>query len=132
MLQVTGGIMPKNCRKEKYDLDDSELRPYFELNNVMNGAFTVANKLYGITFTEIEDIPLPHPDAVAFEVKEADGSHTGVLYLDFHPRASKKQGAWCGGYRGHKVLDGKEDYSCNYNGYEFYITNGRSAFITVT
>lgn len=98
----------EKLRKEKYDLDDSELRPYFELNNVMNGAFTVANKLYGITFTEIEDIPLPHPDAVAFEVKEADGSHTGVLYLDFHPRASKKQGAWCGGYRGHKVLDGKE------------------------
>lgn len=98
----------EKLRKEKYDLDDSALRPYFELNNVMNGAFAVANKLYGITFTEIEDIPKPHPDAVAFEVKEADGSHTGVLYLDFHPRASKKQGAWCGGYRSHKVLDGEE------------------------
>jgi len=98
----------EKLRKEKYDLDDSELRPYFELNNVMNGAFTVANKLYGITFTEIKDIPLPHPDAVAYEVKESDGSHTGVLYLDFYPRASKKQGAWCGSYRSHKVLDGKE------------------------
>ncbi len=98
----------EKLRKEKYDLDDSALRPYFKLENVMQGAFTVANKLYGITFTEIADIPRPHADAVAFEVKESDGSHTGVLYLDFHPRASKKQGAWCGGYRGHKVVDGKE------------------------
>lgn len=97
----------EKLRKEKYDLDDSALRPYFKLENVMHGAFDVANKLYGITFTEIEDIPLPHPDAVAFEVKEADGEHTGVLYLDFHPRASKKQGAWCGGYRGHRVVDGE-------------------------
>ncbi|MEE4117025.1 MAG: M3 family metallopeptidase [Marinilabiliaceae bacterium] len=98
----------EKLRKEKYDLDDSELRPYFKLDNVMQGAFTVASKLYGITFTEIENIPKPHPDAVAFEVNEADGSHTSVLYLDFHPRDSKKQGAWCGGYRGHRVLDGKE------------------------
>ena len=82
----------EKLRKEKYDLDDSELRPYFKLENVMNGAFTVASNLFGITFTEIDDIPKPHPDAVAFEVKEADGSHTGVLYLDFHPRESKKQG----------------------------------------
>ncbi len=98
----------EKLRKEKYDLDDAELRPYFKLENVMQGAFTVANKLYGISFTEIKDIPKPHADAVAFDVKESDGSHTGVLYLDFHPRASKKQGAWCGGYRGHRVVDGKE------------------------
>jgi peptidyl-dipeptidase Dcp len=98
----------EKLRKEKYDLDDAALRPYFELNNVMNGAFLVATKLYGITFTEINEIPLPHADAVAFEVKEEDGSHLGVLYLDFHPRASKKQGAWCGGYRSHRFVDGKE------------------------
>ncbi|MCD4737598.1 MAG: M3 family metallopeptidase [Bacteroidales bacterium] len=98
----------EKLRKEKYDLDDSELRPYFKLKNVMDGAFTVANKLYGITFTEIKDIPKPYPDAVAYEVKEANGDHTGVLYLDFHPRESKRQGAWCGTYRSHRILDGEE------------------------
>jgi peptidyl-dipeptidase Dcp len=86
----------EKLRKQKYDLDDSELRPYFKLDNVRQGAFDVANKLYGITFAEIKDIPTPHPDARAFEVKEADGEHIGVLYMDFHPRSSKNGGAWCG------------------------------------
>jgi len=98
----------EKLRKEKYDLNDSELRPYFKLENVRDGAFAVANKLYGITFTPITGIPLPHPDAMAFEVKEADGSQVGVLYMDFYTRASKGQGAWCGGYRDHKWVDGKE------------------------
>jgi len=98
----------EKLRKEKYNLDDSELRPYFSLDNVREGAFAVANKLYGITFTRLSGIPLPHPDAMAFEVKEADGSHIGVLYMDFFTRASKGQGAWCGGYRDHKWVDGKE------------------------
>jgi peptidyl-dipeptidase Dcp len=98
----------EKLRKEKYNLDDSELRPYFKLENVRDGAFSVANKLYGITFTPIETIPLPHPDARAFEVKEADGTHIGVLYMDFFTRESKSQGAWCGGYRDHRWLNGKE------------------------
>ena len=98
----------EKLRKEKYDLDENELRPYFSLDNARDGAFAVANKLYGITFTRINDIPLPHPDAQAFEVKEADGSHVGVLYMDFFPRESKRQGAWCGSYRDHQVVDGKE------------------------
>lgn len=98
----------EKLRKVRYDLDENELRPYFRLDNVRDGAFAVANKLYGITFTRIENIPLPHPDAQAFEVKEADGSHVGVLYMDFYPRESKRQGAWCGGYRDHKIVDGNE------------------------
>ncbi len=98
----------EKLRKEKYDLDDNELRPYFKLENVKQGAFTLANKLYGITFTEISDIPKPHDEAVAYEVQEGNGDHLGVLYLDFHPRASKNQGAWCGSYRDHKIEDGKE------------------------
>ncbi len=98
----------EKLRKEKYNLDDNELRPYFQLDNVREGAFSVANKLYGITFTQLSGIPLPHPDAKAFEVKEADGSPVGVLYMDFYTRASKGQGAWCGGYRDHKWVDGKE------------------------
>ncbi len=98
----------EKLRKSKYDLNENELKPYFSLENVRDGVFAVANKLYGITFTRIENIPLPHPDAQAFEVKEADGRHLGVLYMDFFPRESKRQGAWCGGYRDHRVLDGKE------------------------
>ena len=98
----------EKLRKAKYNLDDSELRPYFSLDNTRDGAFAVAKKLYGITFTAIDEIPLPHPDAQAFEVKEADGSHLGVLYMDFYPRESKSQGAWCGTYRDHRVLEGKE------------------------
>lgn len=98
----------EKLRKSKYDLDENELRPYFMLDNVRDGAFAVATKLYGITFTRINNIPLPHPDAQAFEVKEADGRHLGVLYMDFFPRESKRQGAWCGGYRDHRVIDGKE------------------------
>jgi peptidyl-dipeptidase Dcp len=98
----------EKLRKQKYNLDDSELRPYFKLDNVRDGAFMVANKLYGITFTQINNIPLPHPDAKAFEVKEADGSLVGILYMDFYTRASKGQGAWCGGYRDHHWVNGKE------------------------
>ena len=97
----------EKLRKEKYDLNDSELRPYFKLENVREGAFTVANKLFGVTFTPVSDLPRPHPDAEAFEVKEADGSHVGVLYMDFFPRESKQQGAWCGTYRSHHLANGK-------------------------
>ena len=98
----------EKIRKEKYNLDENELRPYFKIANVQKGAFDVANKLYGITFSEIKDIPKPHAEAMAFEVKEADGTHLGVLYQDFHPRSSKRQGAWCGGYRSHSVENGVE------------------------
>jgi peptidyl-dipeptidase Dcp len=98
----------EKLRKEKYQLDDTELRPYFVLNNVRDGAFWVANQLYGLTFEELEGMPLPHPDAQVFEVKEADGSHCGVIYMDFHPRASKRGGAWCGTYRGQSRKYGEE------------------------
>jgi len=98
----------EKLRKQKYDLDENEVRPYLQLENVRKGAFSVANKMYGISFEEIKDIPKPHEDALAFEVKEADGSHLGLLYMDFFPRESKSQGAWCGTYREHEVKDGKE------------------------
>jgi len=98
----------EKLRKEKYDMDENELRPYFKMENVRDGAFDVANKLYGITFTEIADIPKPHPEAMAYEVKEADGTHIGVLYMDLFPRSSKQQGAWCGAFQDHWVKDGTE------------------------
>ena len=89
----------EKLRKEKYDLDEEELRPYFELENVRNGLFQVCTNLFGITFEERHDIPKYHVDAQVFEVKEADGSHLGVLYMDYHPRASKQGGAWMEAYR---------------------------------
>lgn len=97
----------EKLRKQKYDLKDEELRPYFKLENVRDGVFTCANKLFGITFKQLTDIPLPHPDAEAFEVSDKDGSHIGVLYMDYFPRESKRQGAWCLTYRSHHILDGK-------------------------
>ena len=93
--------------KAKFDIDENETRPYFKLENVLDGLFYVVNKLFDITFTEIKDIPKPHAEAMAFECKDADGSHRGVLYLDFFPRASKRGGAWCGGYRSQSYKDGK-------------------------
>jgi peptidyl-dipeptidase Dcp len=98
----------EKLRKQKYDLDDNELRPYFKLENVRDGAFEVAGRLFGISFTPVAEIPGPHPDAQAFEVKEADGSHIGILYMDFYPRSSKRQGAWCTTYQSHHFEDGRE------------------------
>jgi peptidyl-dipeptidase Dcp len=97
----------EKLRKQKYNLDDSELRPYFKLDNVREGAFAVATKLYGITFEPIANLPVPHPEALGFEVKEADGSHLGILYMDFHPRPGKQQGAWQGTYVSRHSVNGK-------------------------
>ena len=96
------------AKKAKFDLDENQVRPYLKLENVRDGVFYVANKLYGITFTQLDNLPLPHPDAQAFECKDKDGSHLGVLYMDFFPRASKKGGAWCGSYRSQTYKDGRK------------------------
>lgn len=95
------------AKRAKYAMDENEVRPYLKLENVRDGMFHLAKKLYGISFTAIENIPLPHPEATAFECKDKDGTHLGVLYLDFFPRASKRGGAWCGGYRSQTYKDGK-------------------------
>ncbi len=84
----------EKIRKEKYELDEEEVRPYFSLETVKAGLFSVVNNLYGLTFEELTDLPRYHEEVVAYEVKEADGSHLGVLYMDFHPRPGKKGGAW--------------------------------------
>ena len=89
----------EKVRKEKFDLDDKQLRPYFKLENVLQGAFYAAGKLFGLTFTQLQNMPLYHPDCKAFEVKDADGSLIGILYSDFYARASKKGGAWMNNYR---------------------------------
>ena len=89
----------EKVKKAKYDLDEEMLRPYFKVDNVIQGAFTVANKLFGITFEERTDIPKYHDDVNVFEVKDADGSHIGILYTDYFYRASKRGGAWMNNYR---------------------------------
>jgi peptidyl-dipeptidase Dcp len=98
----------ERLRKEKYNLDESELKPYFSLENVKKGIFYVANKLYGITFESRNDIPIYNTEVFPYEVKEADGTHLGVLYMDFHPRDGKRAGAWCTTYQTQKYRDGKK------------------------
>ncbi|MCX6246970.1 MAG: M3 family metallopeptidase [Bacteroidetes bacterium] len=98
----------EKVRKEKYDLDENELKPYFSLSNVRDGMFYVANKLYGITFTKRTDLPVFQKDVETFEVKEADGKALGVIYLDYYPRESKRNGAWCTDFRSSGYEDGKK------------------------
>jgi peptidyl-dipeptidase Dcp len=100
----------EKVRKARYDLDDKELRPYFEVNRVRQGAFDVATRLYGITFVERKDVPVYHKDVKAFEVLDADGTHLGLFYTDYFPRASKRGGAWCGTYRDSHRRDAKKVY----------------------
>ena len=89
-------------RVEKYAIDDAEVRPYFALDSVREGAFMVANRLYGLTFTERTDLPTYDPEARCFEVKDGD-QVIGILYMDFHPRASKRSGAWMTEFRGQHI-----------------------------
>ena len=89
----------EKLRKEKYNLEEDEIKPYFKLENVREGAFAVANKLYGITLTKKEGVPVYHPDVEVFEVKDADGSQLGIFYVDYFPRPGKSGGAWMSNYR---------------------------------
>ena len=97
----------EKLRREKYELDDSALRPYFKLENVQRGIFVLCDKLYGLKFSERKDIPVYHPDVRVFEVREADGRLLGILYMDFFPRDSKRGGAWSGGFRNTFYQNGK-------------------------
>ena len=89
----------EKVRKQKYDLDENELRPYFLMENVRKGVFDLAAKLYGIQFTERKDITTYSDEVTVFEVKEKDGTFIGLLYTDYYPRPGKQSGAWCGAFR---------------------------------
>ena len=111
---IKGAVQPydwryytEKIRKERFDLDEEELKPYFSLENVRKGVFQVTEKLYGIQFKELNNVPKYHPDATVWEVTEADGSPIGIIYMDFHPRDSKRGGAWMTSYRTQKTVDGK-------------------------
>lgn len=92
----------EKIRKEKYDLSDEETKPYFSAKNVTEGMFYVGNRLFGLEFSERNDIPLYHPDVKTFEVKR-DNKHVGILMIDYHPRASKRGGAWCSAMRSQRL-----------------------------
>jgi peptidyl-dipeptidase Dcp len=97
----------EKVRKARYDLDDQALRPYFELDKVREGAFYCAHMLYGITFTLLKDVPVYDPSVKAYEVKDADGSHLAVYYVDYSARPSKRGGAWSNEFRVARMQHGR-------------------------
>lgn len=86
-------------KTEKYSFDEEAMRPYFKLENVVDGVFGLATRLYGVTFVQNDSVEVYHPDVKAYDVKDADGRFLGVLYTDFFPRASKRPGAWMTGFK---------------------------------
>jgi peptidyl-dipeptidase Dcp len=96
----------EKVKKEKYALDEEMLRPYFKIENVIEGVFAVATKLWGLRFIERYDIQVYNPEVKVFEVNEADGSHIGILYADYFPRAGKTNGAWCSNLQTQRNMDG--------------------------
>lgn len=105
----------EKLRKEKYALDEEALKPYFKVDNVRDGAFMVANKLYGITFKPLKDVSIYQKDVQVFEVLDADGSYIGVLYLDYYPRPEKRNGAWMGSFRKQSIKNGQFVHPIIYN-----------------
>ncbi len=97
----------EKVRKEKYDLSDEALRPYFKMENVVAGVFDVSGKLFGLKFTRDNSIPVYHPDAEAYIVTDNDGNHVAVLYMDYYPRESKRSGAWMSSFRKQYVYNGE-------------------------
>jgi len=105
----------EKLRREKYEIDEEKLRPFFPLESVMQGAFTVANKLWGIRFKEIKNVPVYDPTVRVFEVTEEDGSHIGLFFVDYYNRSSKRGGAWMNNLRERKVKNGKTIYPIVFN-----------------
>jgi len=96
----------EKVRKAKYDFDEVALRPYFEVNAVRDGVFALATELFGITFEQLDNVSTWHPDQQVFEVREADGSHLAILYMDFFARETKRGGAWMNALRPQSNVDG--------------------------
>ena len=94
-------------KEQKYSLNENDVKPYLKLESVRDGMFWVANQLYGVTFTKLDSMPVYHPDCEVYKVEEENGELTGILYLDYFTRESKRGGAWCTGYRDQLYKDGK-------------------------
>lgn len=97
----------EKIRVKRFALNEEEIKPYFSLSSVREGAFETATKLYGITFVALNNVPTYHEEVEVYEVKDKDGSHLGLLYADFFPRESKRGGAWMTSYRSQSTKDGK-------------------------
>ncbi|MDD4159036.1 MAG: M3 family metallopeptidase [Proteiniphilum sp.] len=105
----------EKLRQEKFALNEEELRPYFKMENVREGVFMVANKLYGLNFSKLDNIPVYHPEVEVYEVTDADGSHLSLFYTDYFPRAGKRAGAWMSNFREQTTLNGEEIRPIVYN-----------------
>lgn len=104
-----GAYYSEKLKQKKFNLDDEKLKPYFKLENVLNGAFTIANKLFGLTFTEVFDIDKYHKDVMTFEVTDDKNEFVAVFYADFFPRKGKRNGAWMTSYKSQSVKNGKNE-----------------------
>ncbi len=101
-----GAYYSEKLKQKLFNLDDEKLKPYFQLEKVLNGAFTIAEKLYGISFKEVHDIDKYHPDVQTFEVTDETGNLTAVFYADFFPRKGKRNGAWMTSFKPQYIKDG--------------------------
>lgn len=104
-----GAYYSEKLKQKLFNLDDEKLKPYFELKNVINGVFTVAEKLYGLHFEEVQNIDKYHADVKTYEVKDDEGELVAIFYADFHPRAGKRNGAWMTSYKPQQIKGGKND-----------------------
>ncbi|RZJ64437.1 MAG: M3 family peptidase [Flavobacterium sp.] len=104
-----GAYYSEKLKQKLFSLDDEKLKPYFKLENVLEGAFTVANKLFGLTFVEIKDIDKYHADVVTYEVKDIAGNLVSIFYADFFPRKGKRNGAWMTSYKSQYVIGGNNE-----------------------
>ena len=95
-------------QEAEYSLNAEELKPYFRLENCIDAVFSLANRLYGLEFVELDNVPVYHEDVKVYEVKDADGRHMALFYADFFPRASKRGGAWMTEFRGQSIKNGVE------------------------
>lgn len=103
-------------RKEKYNIDENQLRPYFQIDSVRNGIFTMAKRLYGVTFTELPDAPKYNPEVKVYDMRDANGEHVAVFMTDYHPRSSKRQGAWASKFKASYIDDeGNDIRPINFN-----------------
>jgi len=103
------GYYAEKLKQKLFDLDDEQLKPYFKLENVINGAFTVANKLFGLQFEEINTIDKYHEDVLTYKVTDSEGELVSIFYADFFPRAGKRNGAWMTSFKPQMIKDGKNE-----------------------
>ena len=104
-----GAYYSEKLKQKLFNLDDEKLKPYFKLENVLNGAFTIANKLFGLTFTEVFDIDKYHEEVTTYEVKDEFGELVAIFYADFFPRPGKRNGAWMTSFKSQYIKDGKNE-----------------------